>query len=37
LRLLMFEPRMKSQIQRDLRERIKPFKRGGMKKGKRQF
>ena len=35
LRLLMFEPRIKSQVKRDLRERIKPFKRGGMKKGKR--
>jgi len=37
LRLLMFEPRMKSQVQRSIREKFNPSKRGGMKKGKRQF
>ena len=35
LKLLMFEPKMKSQVQRDIRERFKPSKRGGKKKGRR--
>ena len=35
LKLLIFEPKMKSQVQREMRERFKPSKRGGMKKGKR--
>jgi len=35
LKLLMFEPKMKSEVQREMRERFKPSKRGGMKKGKR--
>jgi len=37
LRLLMFEPKVKSEVQRDMRERFKPSKRGGMKKQKRRF
>ena len=39
LRLLMFEPKIKSQVQRDMRERFKPkpSKRGRMKKEKRPF
>ena len=35
LKLLMFEPKMKSQVQRDIREKFKPSKRGGKKKGRR--
>ena len=37
LRLLMFEPRMKSQVQKDIREKYKSPKRGGNKKGRRPF
>ncbi|MDG2366132.1 MAG: hypothetical protein P8M58_01010 [Candidatus Marinimicrobia bacterium] len=37
LRLLMFEPKVKSAVQRDMREKFKPSKRGGMKKQKRRF
>ena len=37
LLLLMFEPKVKSEVQRDMRERFKPSKRGGMKKQKRRF
>ena len=37
LKLLMFEPKMKSQVQRDIREKFKPSKRGGKKKGRRLF
>ena len=35
LRLLMFEPRMKSEVQTQMRERFKPYKRGGKKKERR--
>ena len=35
LKLLMFEPKMKSQVQRDIREKFKPSKPGGKKKGRR--
>jgi|TARA_B110000438_G_scaffold64948_1_gene65569 Spy/CpxP family protein refolding chaperone len=37
LRLLMFEPRMKSQVQKDIREKYISPKRGGNKKRRRPF